>query len=121
MNKWQGIQAFWESFGIPAYDQNSVPDDAVMPYITYVSITAPFENAVPLEGYIWYLSTKWEEPSLKADEIAEALSPYKLIELDDGQYIYMAQGSPFAQRVADTNDLVKRIYINVMAEFLTRK
>lgn len=35
MNKAQAIQAFWESFGVPAYEESTVPDDAVMPYITY--------------------------------------------------------------------------------------
>lgn len=121
MNKWQALQSFWESFGIPAYDVNSVPDDATMPYITYVAATAPFENVIPLEGHIWYHSTSWTEISQKADEIAVAVSPHKLIRIDNKEYIYLAQGSPFAQRVKDENDSVKRIYINIMAEFLSAR
>ena len=35
MNKEQAIHFFWSQFGLPAYDENSVPDDAQMPYITY--------------------------------------------------------------------------------------
>ena len=34
-NKWQAIDRFWNSFGIPAYDESSVPQGATMPYITY--------------------------------------------------------------------------------------
>ena len=35
MDKQQAIHGFWSSFGITAYDENSVPDDAELPYITY--------------------------------------------------------------------------------------
>ena len=31
----QTLHSFWSSFGLTAYDENSVPDDAVLPYITY--------------------------------------------------------------------------------------
>ncbi len=121
IDKWQGLQDFWESFLLPAYDENSVPDDATMPYITYSAETAQFENALPLSASIWYRSTSWYDISRKAEEIAEVLSDYVLIPLGDSEYIYLTQGTPFAQRVKDEDDAVKRIYINVMAEFFTRK
>ena len=34
-NKWQTLQAFFEGFGRTAYDENTVPDDAALPYLTY--------------------------------------------------------------------------------------
>ena len=73
MDKWQVLDRFWNSFGIPAYDENSVPEDAVMPYITYSAVVSSFENPIPLAGYIWYHSTRWDDASLKAEEIATAL------------------------------------------------
>ena len=35
MDKIQALDRFWNAFGIPAYDKNSVPDGAKPPYITY--------------------------------------------------------------------------------------
>lgn len=116
MDKWQAIQKFWGSFGLPAYDENSVPDDATAPYITYSAQTASFEAPLLLTGSIWYRSQSWEAISKKADEIA--LNSHKLIKLDDG-YLFITQGSPFAQRMNDTDETVKRIYINLMCEFFT--
>ena len=118
MDKWQAIQSFWEGFDIPAYDQNSVPDDAVAPYITYEAKTADFENALPLSGSIWYRSSSWRDISKKADQIADSLK--KIIKIDGG-YLFITRGSPFAQRLNDQNDTVKRVYINLMVEFYTEK
>lgn len=116
MNKWQAIQSFWESFGIPAYDKNSVPDDAVMPYITYTSVVGAFEAPVPLSGSIWYKSMSWQEISLKTDEISR--QAHRIIPINEG-YLFITKGRPFAQRMDDPNITVKRIIINLMAEFFT--
>lgn len=119
MTKWQGLDRFWNSFGIPAYDQNTVPPDAQMPYITYEAVTAGFEDVTPLAGYIWYRSTSWQEASEKADQIAGAINPYRLVQLGNKEYLFIAKGIPFAQRVSDENDSVRRIYINLMAEYFS--
>lgn len=119
-DKWQAQDQFWNSFGIPAYDVNSVPEDVVMPYITYTAVVSGFEKVVLLNASIWYSSTSWAAISQKADEIAQAVKDYKLILLDDHQYMFLTQGSPFAQRMPDAQDRVKRIYINIMCEYFTR-
>lgn len=116
MDKWQAIQYFWEGFGIPAYDENSVPDDAVEPYITYSAQVGDFDSPLLLTGSLWYRSTSWEAISQKADEVAR--NAKQLIRISDG-YLWLTRGSPFAQRMNDEDDTVKRIYINVMAEFFT--
>lgn len=124
MDKWEGLQSFWESFGIPAYDENSVPDDATMPYITYQAAVGGFEDIVPLSASVWYYGTSWKDASQKVDEISRRLAGWTLVKLDDGQYIFLAKqrDSQFAQRMADEadNDLVKRIYLTLFAEFFTR-
>lgn len=117
-DKWQTLHDFWSSFDIPAYDTASVPDDATMPYITYTAVTAPFEEVALLTADIWYRSTAWNGVSNKADEIGAELGIGTLISLQDGkQYIYLVQGSPFAQRMEDEDDTVKRVRLNVMGEF----
>lgn len=123
MDKWQGLQSFWGSFGIPAYDENSVPDDAEMPYITYAAVVGPFGAVVPMSADVWYSSTSWKEISNKVDEISERLNGYALIELGDHQYIMLSKinGSQFAQRLYDETDFfTRRVYITITGEFLTR-
>jgi uncharacterized protein YebE (UPF0316 family) len=119
MDKVQALVQFWNSFGIPAYDENSVPDRNAMPYITFNVITDSLGNIVNLYGNIWYNSTSWKEVTQKAEEIAKKIGyGYKLKKLDNG-YLYITKSNPFSQRMQDTDDTVKRIYINIQAEYLT--
>lgn len=119
MNKAQALNKFWNSFGIPAYESSTVPpeieDDF---YITYEVATDSLDRAIPMSASIWKRNaTSWEDISLKAEQISDALVQVKSIPLDTG-FLYITRGQPFAQRVADEDDSVRRIYINIMAEFL---
>lgn len=118
MNKAQTINSFWNSFGIPAYDMYTVPTDAQMPYITYEYVEDNFDNNVFLGGSIWYKSTSWQGVSGKAAEIAEDIGSGKILKTDEG-YIYITRGMPFIQRLSDTDDSVRRIYINLQVEYMT--
>ena len=120
MNKTQAVQEFWSSFGIPAYDESTVPDDAKMPYITYSVSTGAMGNGLLWSASLWYRTKSWRDIELKALAIAESLGRYGYhnIRIDDG-YLILTQGTPFSQRVPDEDDSVRRIYINVMAEYLT--
>lgn len=121
MDKAQSIQAFWESFGLPAYDENIVPDDAELPYITYEAQTDSIGNALAMSASIWYRSMSWEAISKKAEEIAEAIvKRYPPADKIDGGRVYISKGTPFAQRMADTSDkLIRRMLINITVEFFT--
>lgn len=119
-DKWQALHKFWSSFGIPAYDETNVPDDAVMPYITYSASVGSFENVVVLSGSVWYRSTSWEAISNKVDEIAQSLDGYHLEAIDNRQYLFLTQGSPFAQRMSDEDSMIRRVYINITGEYFTR-
>lgn len=120
MDKSQAIYNFWSGFGLTAYDENSVPDDAVMPYITYSMQTGALDERLQLGGSLWYRSPSWETISKKADSIAEALGYDGIINRIDGGFVYIFRGTPFSQRMSDPNDsLIKRIYINIAVEFFT--
>ena len=121
MDKSQAIHKFWSSFSIPAYDENSVPDDAQMPYITYNVVTNSIGNVSLLTASVWYRSTSWFEISKKVDEIAEKLASNGFYSdtLDSG-VMWLVQGNPFAQRMSDPeDDMIRRYYLNVSAEFLS--
>ena len=119
MTKAQALDSFWNLFGIRAYEATTVNDERTGDfYITYEVATDSLDRAVPMSASIWELnSTSWSRVSAKADEISDALIQVKTIPLDIG-YLYVTRGQPFAQRVSSENDSVRRVYINIMAEFL---
>ena len=120
MDKFQAIHEFWNSFDIPAYDVSTVPDKPEGDfYITYNAVTDSLDRAIPMSASIWKTgTTSWSEISQKAEQISDALIQVKTIPLDIG-YLYITRGQPFAQRMPEENDTVRRIYINIMAEYLT--
>lgn len=122
MNKFEALQSFWESFGIQAYDENTVPtgDNApVFPYITYEAVVSNLGTPVAMRASLWYYGPSWADITAKAIVIeAEIGRGGKIVPLDDGA-LWIKQGSPFAQRMSDPNGMVRRIYINITAEFLT--
>ena len=118
MDKAQAIFNFWSGFGLTAYDEHTVPDDAVMPYITYSMSAGALDDRLPLSASLWYRTSSWEAISKKADEIAEALGYSGIIQRIDDGFVYIIRGAPFAQRMSDPEDsLIRRIYINIVVEF----
>ena len=72
MTKEQALTKFWESFGLTAYDENSVPsgeNKPTYPYITYNVVTGSFGSNLALTASLWYKSSSWEAITNKADEI----------------------------------------------------
>ena len=120
MTKAAAIYQFWNSFGLTAYDENSVPDDASFPYITYQLVTDSFDREIPLTASIWYRSESWSGINAKADEISKKISRGGKIIPCDGGAIWLKRGQPFAQSMGDeSDDLIKRKYLNITAEFMT--
>lgn len=121
MTKEQALNSFWNSFGLPAYDENTIPDDVEMPYITFEVSTGRMEDLILLSASLWYRSQSWAEITQKANQIGQAIARMMppAIALDNGR-LYLYQGSPFTRRMAEPSDSgVRRIVLNVQTEFLT--
>ena len=123
MTKEAALYNFWSMFGLPAYEENAVPsgeDGVEFPYITYQVVTDSFGNDVLLTGSVWYRSTSWKEANAKAQEISNMLSRGGVMISCDGGAIWIRRGVPFAQSMGDdSDDLIKRKYINIVAEYIT--
>ena len=120
MTKAAAIYQFWNSFGLTAYEENSVPDDAAFPYITYQLVTDSFYREIPLAASIWYRSESWTGINAKTEEIGHKISRGGKIIACDGGAIWLKRGQPFAQNMGDESDnLIKRKYLNITAEFMT--
>ena len=124
MTKAAAIYNFWSGFGIPAYEENSVPsgkDAPEFPYITYQLITDSFGADVAMTASLWYRDSSWVRANARADEISEAIGYGGNVILCDGGSIWLKRGRPFAQRMGDASDtMIKRIIINVEAEYFSR-
>ena len=78
-----------------------------------------FGGQVALSGSIWYYGTSWAQVTTKMAEIQSAIGRGGSFIQIDGGALWIKQGSPFAQRVSDPNDMIRRILINIEAEFIT--
>ena len=119
--KWKAIQNFWSRFGLVAYDQYTVDPKAIMPYITYSAAVADFDNTCALTASLWYRGIGWRDVSNKADEIADYIGEGGVLEPYNGGAMWVTMGRTiFAQRLSDPDDdSIRRILINVNAEFLS--
>lgn len=117
MDKAQALYSLWSGFGLPAYDETRVPEDAPFPRITYETVTDSFGQEVALTASLWYYSTSWKNITQKAAEISLDIGMGgKIIRTDTGA-VWIKRGAPFAQRMGDSNDSVRRIVLNISAEF----
>ena len=123
MDRWQALYKFWSSFGVPAYEENSVPEDATMPYITYEAAVAPFETDVSLSASIWDRTTKGTAfIDSKADEIEQFIKNIHACPvIKGGRYrVFIPEGAEFARNMDDPEDrLIKKKILTVNFEFMT--
>ena len=120
MTKAAAIYQFWSGFGLTAYEENTVPTDAAFPYITYQLVTDSFDRDVAATASLWYRGESWVEINAKTEEVSAHIGlGGKIIKCDGGR-IWIKRGQPFAQNMGDeSDDLIKRKYLNLTFEFMT--
>lgn len=119
MNAMQALQSFWAGFGLPAYDENTVPDNAEMPYITYESARGFFNNTVSMTASLWYYSPSWAAISAKEEQIADYITRGGRQIAFNGGALWIKRGNIWAQRMADSaDDMIRRIILNLEVEYL---
>lgn len=129
MDKAQTLHSFWNSFTIPAYDENTVPSSAQTAsdgmYIAYETALGNFPDTVLSAASIYEINaTSWAEIEAKATEISQYIGYGGVVKSftdDDGTAgaLWIKRGSPFSQRMAGDNDTTLRIYLNLEIDFLT--
>lgn len=125
MTKAAALYQFFSSFGIPAYEESSVPTNEdggapSFPYITYEVITGSFGEEVALSFSAWYKSTSWTEANQMEETISKRIGRGGIYLLCDGGVIWIKRGTPWAQRTGDdSHTSIKRIIMNLSVEFWT--
>lgn len=124
-DKDEALYQFWSGFGWAAFDENSVPDNALEDnnnrYITYQDATDSFGGEMGLTASLWMRSNSWTGVDKMSDKIA------RYIEMEmppaiqiDGGWMRIRKGAPFSTRTGDDNDTLRRRILNVIVEFLTQ-
>lgn len=123
MTKNSALYSFFASFGLPAYEENSVYDlegAPAFPYITFQSMTDTLGNTLSINASLWYRSTSWADCNVKAEEISAAIGYGGKLLSYDGGAIWIKRSTPFAQNMGDdADDLIKRKLLTINIEYLS--
>lgn len=124
MTKAAALYQFFSSFGLEAWEENSVyalESPPEFPYLTYEMRTDAFgDYDTAITFSIWYRSTSWAAANAKVEEISAAIGRGGTIMHVDGGYILIMRGSPFAQSLGDpSDDMIKRKLFNITVRFYT--
>lgn len=125
MDLWEAQYSFWSGFGVPAYEENSVPSGSVrpsLPYITYQSVAGPFDSTSSVTASVWTRDTSWETADGIADLVFDRLGGRNgggyVVPCEDGGLWFTADDS-FAQNMGDpTDDAIRRKVLQVSIHFL---
>lgn len=120
MNREQVYNDFWNSFDLPAYDETTVPTKKQPPYITYEYAADSIDQPLQLSASIWYRDKSWEAISEKAEEIVETISGGGVVLTCDRGAIWIKRGTPTIRRMADEDNTIRRIIINVEIEHFSK-
>lgn len=117
-DRWQAQYTFWSSFGLPAYEENSVPVNEDYPYITYEAYSSPFDGDVAVSASVWTRRSKWTQADSVANAILDRLKDGGVLLPYDGGVIWVTADRPIAQSMGDPDDnMVKRKLIRVILHF----
>jgi hypothetical protein len=126
MDAAQALHSFWSSFGLKAVDERSAYDQSTLDalgigsnYISYEVAIGEFDQPVALTASLWDRSTSWSTVEQQAKEIYSAIGRGGVKINYDGGQVWITRGNPFSMRADSGSIDMKRIYLNITAEFQT--
>lgn len=103
----KALYAFWNQFGIPAYAEDMVPEDAKLPYIRYSVVRPSAMDVGILTAHNYHekrLMGNVERVEM-AGKIADAIPEKGVkIQMDDGGFITLYRNSDFQTLYQDPED-----------------
>lgn len=112
INTAQALYSFWSGFDLPAYTTMTVPDDAVIPYITYSLVESEPLNGATHYACIWYRATDNAALLETVDRVKDAIGTGCRIPCEGG-YVVIRPATPFAQLMVDADPENRYAYINM--------
>lgn len=117
LNKWTAQKVYWSSFGFPAYEENAVPDDAVMPYLTYQAVNGQLGGVPNASANLYYKGTSWTKIMQEVNQMEKAID--RQLFIDGGIMKVRKPLQNFAHPMPETVKNVRRMLLTVEIEFLT--
>lgn len=120
MTKAAALYEFFNSFGVPAYPSNAVPDDVAFPWITYEAMMSNWygQQTVYPAVNIWYKTESEAVINAKAEEISKAIGGGTTIPCDDG-LIVVHFNNLWTPVNYENDSSIKRRYTTLTLDFYT--
>lgn len=105
----KALYNFWASFGLPVWHQDTVPEEAVLPYITFQTVSGEAMSATILTATAWFRDEDQGVNAQRAavlDQIAQAV-PHegRMLPVGDKGYLMLYRNSgTFQSYVQDEED-----------------
>lgn len=108
----QALYAFFSGFGIPAYAEYAVPDEAELPYITYQVSEPDWRDETTFYARVWYRDTSFAALNATVDAIRQAVGEGVRLATGGGA-LYLFKGTPFVQIMPmEGDDTLRVAYVN---------
>ena len=121
MDKAQALDAFFNSFGWPAFDENSVETENEKFYITYEGVKGSNGDLILTNPALYGYTNSYEKLEKKADEIYDRIINMRppSIPVDGGLLVILPGEPTFSQRVDSGSTEWKKIVLYINLAFLT--
>ena len=119
LDKWSAQNVYWSSFGLPAYQEQTVPENAKMPYLTYQPVNGQLGGVMNASASLYYVGTSWKTIMQEVDQMEKAID--RQIIIDGGIMKVRKPISNFAQPMPESGDTkkIRRMLLTVEIEFLS--
>ena len=108
------LKTFFSGFGVPAYAEDSVPDETELPYIAYSQNIPGWSRKASMFVKVWDRTTSNARIMQIADQITAAIGECKTI-THEGGYLVLWPETPKVQIQVDGD--VRYAYINLSANY----
>lgn len=109
----RALYGFLSGFGIPAYNTDTVPDDAVEPYLTFPPTLPEWNTPATFFVNVYYRDNKSNYAVMaKAEEIAAAIGDRGVRIPCDGGVVVINPQNPLIQTIPE-NEGVRGAYLNL--------
>ena len=105
------IKTFFSSFGLPAYQEGTVPDDVTLPYIVFSLSSPEWNQKASMYAMVWDRTKSNAGITRIADQITAAIGERKKIPLDGAGYLVIWPETPLIQIQVDGD--FRYAYINL--------
>lgn len=106
--------SFFNNLGYEVYLDSNIKEGAIFPYISISYEVAPWGEDGLIQARVWDNDSRRETVNIISDKLAKTINKGIVLNINNSNgYIYLTQGSPFIQPIADETGLQVN-YFNII-------